>query len=757
MRIRFVWMMGLVLIAAMGTSAESQWAIREENGAPVIQMPSGVVLGQFWLSVKIHGHPFSGGFKLESTQQGSDGAGSYFLKTYRFLPISFSGVPLAQPAPFQAGLELRHYLHPETLVATLDYNGPPPDAEDGVHLGMNLDQFARGMALHRLKLWWLTPTFISDPRLLAGANVLLLWQRMEGDDYHLLVALAGGGMTGELKVSDFDQFGVSLSSHDPKFTPRRIPLFAYASGSNPYQLPRDTYSAAFAANGYYGRLRWQKPYPETFRSLGWCSWNAYYQQVTAQKLLASVQSLKGHGLPLGYVIIDDGWLSVNDQKLTSYEADGRKFPQGLRGVVRAIHDQYHIPHVGVWHAFQGYWRGVDPDSSIGQTHHLFAGDQGQYLPDPRNGAGESFYADWYRVLQQEGIDFLKVDNQASNPLFTNGLLPLFVSGEGEQRNLQEAALRFFLVKSDPAAGKGVKVINCMAMSLENAFNWRYSNIARNSEDYFPHDAADIKNHIFYNAYNSYWTSNFAYPDWDEFQADGSDAEYQAIGRAMSGGPVYLTGAPGTERPEILLPLVLSDGQLLMLDAPSMPTRDSLLTNTAIEPKPLKIFGTITRPGLKAGMVAAFNVDKAAKNETGELQADDLDGRASAETAVYQRGSGKVFLLNSEHPRMPFSLGEFGSDLFTLVPVDHGVAVFGLLNKYLGPATVVRVEPGHPSVTIQLQEAGDFGAYCAQQPAAVEVDGRRLPQSAFTYGNGLLKIPQASFGGATGQVEVRLVR
>jgi raffinose synthase len=756
-KIRLALMMGFILMAAMGASAESQWAVKEENGAPMIQTPSGIALSQFRLNVKINQHLFFGGFRLESAAHRSDRAGSYSLKTYRFTPISSPGMPPAPPAPFQATLELRHYRHPEALVATLDYNGPPPDAEDGVHLGMNLDQFARGMALHRLKLWWLTPTFISDPRLLAGDNALLLWQRMEGSDYHLLVALAGGGMVGGLKVLDFDRFGVSFSSHDPKFAPHRIPLFAYAAGNDPYQLPRDAYSAAFAANSYYGRLRWQKPYPEIFRSLGWCSWNAYYQQVTAQKLLATVQSLKSHGLPLGYVIIDDGWLSVRNQKLIGYEADAQKFPQGLQGVVHAIHDQYHIPHVGVWHAFQGYWRGVDPNSLIGKSHHLFAGDQGQYLPDPRNGAGESFFADWYRLLESEGIDFLKVDNQASNPLFTNGLLPLFVSGAGEQKNLQEAALRFFPVKSDPAAGKGVKVINCMAMSLENAFNWRYSNIARNSEDYFPHDSADIKNHTFYNAYNSYWTSNFAYPDWDEFQTDGSDAEYQAIGRAMSGGPVYITGAPGTERPEILLPLVLSDGQLLMLDAPSMPTRDSLLTNTAIEPRPLKIFGTITRPGLIAGMVAAFNVDKAAKSETGELQAADVDGITGTEIAVYQRSSGRILLLNNGHPRTPFSLGEFGSDLFTLVPVNHGVAVLGLLNKYLGPAAITRVEQGDQSVTVQLQEAGDLGAYCARRPAAVEINGRRLPQSAFTYSDGLLMLPQGSFGGVTGPVEVRLVR
>lgn len=254
------WLIGLILTAAMSLPGQTQLArvtIKETHGAPSIQTPAGLALSQFRLDVKIHLHTFSGDFKPESIKQGSDSAGSYSIATYRLSPTLSPGTPPSQPAPLQATLELRHYRHPEVIVAALDYNGPPPDAKDGVRLEMALDGFARGMALHRLKRWWLAPTFISDPRLLAGDTTLLLWQRMEGSDYNLLVPLAGGGMVGELKVSNFDQFGVSLSSHDPNYAPRHIPLFAYAAGDDPYSLPRNAYSAAFAANHYYGRLRWQ--------------------------------------------------------------------------------------------------------------------------------------------------------------------------------------------------------------------------------------------------------------------------------------------------------------------------------------------------------------------------------------------------------------------------------------------------------------------------------------------------------------------
>src|ERR1019366_2470059 len=115
-------------------------------------------------------------------------------------------------------------------------------------------------------------------------------------------------------------------------------------------------------------------------------------------------SLKSSGLPIGYVIIDDGWLSTRDFMLAGYQADPKKFPDGLGATVRKIHDEYGIPHVGVWHTLQGYWSGVDPQSQIGKDHKLFAGANGYalwrdrtlYLPDARDGAGESFYADWYK-------------------------------------------------------------------------------------------------------------------------------------------------------------------------------------------------------------------------------------------------------------------------------------------------------------------------------------------------------------------------
>ena len=652
------------------------------------------------------------------------------------------------------------------MVASLDYTGPSLAARNGIQIIMRLESFARGLAHKRLKLFWTAPVFISDYRLLAPANQLLLWRQIQGENYHLLVPLAGDGMIGEVGVDEIDyryELRVSSSSHDPSLSPRRVPLFAYSAANNPYRLPPETYNAAFAASNFYGRLRWEKSYPEIFRWLGWCSWNTYYHQVTEEKILNSARSLRDQRIPVGFILVDDGWLTIKEDKLAAFDADPEKFPRGLAGLAKTLREQYRIPHVGIWHTFQGYWSGVDKNSSIGQAHKLFSGIDGKALPDPRDGAGESFYADWYNHLKNWGIDFIKVDNQGSNVKFTNGLLPLFTSGGGSQRNLQEAAQKHF---SDRASGNqsappGLNVINCMEMSLENAYNWRLSNLARNSDDYLPDTPQNVKEHIYQNAYNAYWTANFAYPDWDMFQTHDPHGEYHAVARAISGGPVYFTDEPGKERPELLRRLISSDGRLLMLDEPGQVTRDLLLTDAALEPVPLKVMGRISRPGTSAGMIAAFNVNKSAQRVSGTIGVADVDALSSVEqnaratVAVYQRSSQKITLLDSQRPALPFSLSDFAFDLFTLVPVDRGFAAFGLLDKYLGPAAIISQSRQGDQITIRLREAGDFGAWLDHPPARVELDGQALPASAYSYVQGLLRVPQSSFGDRAGERELRL--
>lgn len=755
MRRRIVLLALFLLAAPVALCAQTlESSVVLNRGQLQLRRGAGLVMTVMRMRLRLaDGAAVSGELEAAGQDAGSDPAGAFGRQRFRLKPNGDArGVK-------SATLEVRRYQTSGALVAWLEYDGPALAPREGVQLVASLDRFARGMATKRFKIYWTAPVFFSDYRFLGPANQLVLWKQTEGEDYHLLVPLAGGGMLGEVGVSEIEwrpEFRVAASSYDPKHAPRRVPLFAYAAGRDPYKLPRATYETAFAATEQYGRLRWQKPYPEVFKRLGWCSWNAYGQEVTADKVVASVRSMREKQIPLGFVLVDDGWLSVKDQKLTSFEADAAKFPGGMDALARRLREEYKVPHIGVWHTLQGYWNGVAPDSEIAREHKMFKGLEGKLLPDPREGRGEGFYEDWFRKLKGWGYDFVKVDGQGNNVKFTDGLMPLFDSGGGAHRNLQGAAGKFFGDGSQNGVGLGL--INCMEMSLENVYNWRASNVARSSDDYQPELKHNPQDHVFQNAYNAYWLSNFAYPDWDMFQSHGPAAEYHAAARAVSGGPVYFTDEAGKERPEILRRLALSDGRLLSPDEPAQVTRDLLLSDPSIEPTPLKLFARVTRPGLSAGVVAAFHVNKTARRVEGSLNASDPEWTAAppARVAVYGSDGGRVLFLDAKASSLYFGLADGGFELFTLAPIEDGLAVFGLLDKYLSPAAVVSMTRGEGTAVVRLREAGDFGAWLARAPARVEIDGQPLTPSSYTYVNRLLRIPRASFGTRVGEREVKII-
>jgi raffinose synthase len=706
-----------------------------------------------------------------AVRRGQDAAGQY--TTLRYPLVSKD----AQALPFHATLEMRHYASPETLVATLDYDGGPLEPSEGISVSFTPENFAAGLAYNRQKLHWTMPELTSTWRNLSSSNELLLWKRTGDTGFQMMAPLGGDGMVAELGMKD-SQLRVALSSKMPGHSPKRIPLFTFATGKDPYDLMRGGYETGFATAGYYGKLRWQKGYPEVLRSLGVLSWNIWYQHVSAQRILRTAQMLRAHKVPVGFFLIDDGWHSIVRKPvigvdggttntptglLSGFDADVRKFPGGLTRVVRSLKEDCGFEHVGLWHALEGHWQGVDPDSEIGRSHALASGPKGLFIPDPRDGKGESFYADWYRKLNKMGVDLLKIDNQANLAPYVEGGIPAFTAAAGEQRNVQEAAASQSFGGSDPH-GSYVNVLNSMSLSLENLYNYGRSNSVRTSDDYLPRNSRDAKEHVFANAYNSVWASNFAFPDYDIFQSHDPHAEYHAIARAMSGGPVTVSDKLGKENVALLRRMATPRGRLFMLDDVGRLPADLLMRDPSTEPIPMKLGGTITRPGLSATMVAAFNVNKSSKSLEGTLRPSDGPGlvnpsrHQATRYLVYQRSTKSVLSLDATCPALPFHLSEFGTELFTVVKPDRGVAVFGLTDKYLGPAAVKSVDRRADDVTVQLSDVGELTAWLDRAPSAIWVDGRLLKVFEYAFHNHVLTVPEAAFDahGAGHSVRFQLV-
>ncbi|MDC5703775.1 alpha-galactosidase [Vibrio europaeus] len=66
--------------------------------------------------------------------------------------------------------------------------------------------------------------------------------------------------------------------------------------------------------------------------LGWCSWYAYYAEVTEKNIHANVEQMREHLKPFDYVLLDDGYQAFMGDWLTPSD----KFPSGIKSVLREI-------------------------------------------------------------------------------------------------------------------------------------------------------------------------------------------------------------------------------------------------------------------------------------------------------------------------------------------------------------------------------------------------------------------------------------
>jgi len=612
---------------------------------------------------------------------------------------------------------------------------------------------------------WTEPFWTNSLGKLPRETNYALWQGPRGG-FGAAIPLVGGGHRTVLQ-SEGGEITAVASSSDPGYVPARVPLLAWGHGPDPYQLTSGLYAFALPAMGALGKPRAEKAFPEIFNYLGWCSWNTYYRNINEDKLVAHAKHFQEAKLPFRWMLIDDGWQTLDKRcstfrpcvmHLTSFEAAPDRFPGGLKQTTQKI-KSYGISWVAVWHTFEGYWNGIAVNSDLGRNYTdalLPVPDQGAWtvtgnsaapqkteiaaVPDPRSDKGQKFWDDFYAFLKDSGIDFVKVDNQCGFGRMVQGKVPIAEAVAGAQKNFQEAAAKYF----------NSAVINCMSMNVESLYNWYLTNDARNSIDYVPLFPNNPRAHIFKNTYNALWYSELTWPDWDMWKTHDQAAVMHAVGRAISGGPVYVTDDLGRERKELLMPLVFSDGRVLRVDAPALPTRDVLFIDPRFAPAPLKAFARVGN----TGVVAAWNVNFLNLPVGGAVSPADCEGLKGERFAVYEHFSGKLITLSASG-KSKISLRPFGVRLYVLAPIRNGFAAIGLVDKYIshraitnelwtisteipgfaGPGSGKDTSPPSKElngVTIDLVEGGRFAAFAEKAPKEVTVNGAKLSSDKISY-------------------------
>jgi raffinose synthase len=209
-----------------------------------------------------------------------------------------------------------------------------------------------------------------------------------------------------------------------------------------------------------------------------------------------------------------------------------------------------------------------------------------------------------------------------------------------------------------------------------------------------------------------------------FQSGHEWGAYHAAGRAVSGGPVYVSDKPGVHDFALLRRLVCADGSVLLCDGVGVPTLDGLCHDPTREDVLLKIWNTSG----EAGVVGVFNARAGQAGAPGPVLSgtvgpSDVPALVGKQFACYLHVERTLMLLD-QAARVELELPERGFELASFVPVKHGFAAIGLADKLNSAAAIAAMTWSSANqCRLELRDGGDFLAYCERKPAAVTVAGQ----------------------------------
>jgi hypothetical protein len=567
----------------------------------------------------------------------------------------------------------------------------------------------RYVAMYRHKDWWSRPAFGNDVKEMPQrtqaffgdmGELCMFGLALSQGDY--VCEFQGGAAEGSSK-NGLD-FCIAISSYCSGMSSCRTTALACSIAKGPYQAV-DRVMALIKERldiPTYTVNHDRTPLTET---LGWCSWDAFYQHVHEDGLLQKAREFKEKNIPVRWMLIDDGWLQHHQNRLTSFEEDPQKFPSGFASLIGTLKKDYGIRHVGVWHAFSGYWGGIDAESFLGRSMSpfLWKSANGTLLPDAVGEGARVFWDQWYRCLRKKGIDFVKVDGQSA---ITNQYL--YAQPAARMAQKAHAALEAAATINFPAG-----LINCMGMATENIMNRSRWSIARNSDDFVPQDLDGFAEHALQNTFNSMYHGRFQTGDWDMFWTRHPESRNHALLRAIAGGPLYISDPVGQTDASTLQPLVFTDGTVATCDGNPTIARESLFDDPVVQAKPLKVINTVA----DTTMVACFNITEA------RCAVDCTVGRSDNRSELDgQQVLIHDVLANCLHEESwSFSLQPGQAALFQIVVAVHGICALGLLSKYVPKRAILWEERMENGLILKVHETGEYG-FCCTVPVSVNIHG-----------------------------------
>jgi hypothetical protein len=574
-----------------------------------------------------------------------------------------------------------------------------------IQLTIAFDDLPKQMcAVYQHRDWWSRPAFISSYEEIPERTQSLYLQGEKS--YGYILPMVGEKTKTYLAKGTRSELTFTMTAYTGGLHQVEDLCFLLSEGEDLYEIIERVFKKACQLKRIPTKA--DRRFPEMFEYFGWCSWDAFYTDISEKKVLKKVQELKEKKIPVRWILLDDGWLSVKNQCLTDFRPDPIKFPKEFKNMTKTIKEETDIRWIGVWHALGGYWGGIAPESAFAQElkENLYETKNGKLIPHYEPEKGFGFWRRWYSYLRDQGIDFVKVDGQSALKNYYKNNEEIAKVAAGTHTALEGAVSMLM----------NGNIINCMGMAMENILNRPNSCISRNSDDFVPNEEKGFREHMLQNTYNALYHDQVYVCDWDMYWTKHPDATKHALVRAISGGPVYVSDRIGESVYEEILPLVYHDGRILRMDRCAKPTLDCIF-HSPLQDQVLKLTNTVNG----TGAMAAFPISetkKVLKTKLSPSEIYDLKGETFGAYHYFDRS----FTIIKREDSIPVTLTEKDYALILFLPMKKGVTPIGLINKYMSAHAIKSIASGDTQTVITLVEGGIFAFYKPETPHRVIANG-----------------------------------
>lgn len=162
----------------------------------------------------------------------------------------------------------------------------------------------------------------------ASGDALLL--ELADGEYLFAKAIAGSNSLSWFQVNQDGTLTLYVSTLGEDALTGRLPLLIFRKSSSVYHVFSDAYDSLIADKAVSAlRKRADKQYFNAFDYLGWCTWEHYHYDIDETKILNDIDAIEASGIPVRYVLIDDGHIANKNRQLTSLVPDKKTFSERM--------------------------------------------------------------------------------------------------------------------------------------------------------------------------------------------------------------------------------------------------------------------------------------------------------------------------------------------------------------------------------------------------------------------------------------------